>query len=134
MYMAPEVIKKEPYDGKCDIWSVGVILYILLVGSPPFGGKSESKIMENVLKGAIDMSGREWRTVSGLARDLVANMMSYDPNERPTADECLRHPFIADKIKHSFTASVFSCQSLENMRTFQAEQKLQTAVATFIAA
>jgi len=64
--------------------------------------------MNNVLKGQVEMVGREWRNVTQAAKDLVLRMLTFDPEKRPTADECLNHPFIADKIKHSFSNSFFS--------------------------
>ena len=87
MYMAPEVIQKQEYDFKCDIWSVGVILYILLSGTPPWAGKKEETIMKNVLTGKVEMEGREWRNVSQFAKDLVLRMLTFDPEKRPSADE-----------------------------------------------
>lgn len=92
-YIAPEVLN-ESYDEKCDIWSCGVILYILLCGYPPFNGESDTDIMKAVRKGVYDFPVEEWATVSKEAKDLVSNMLKYDPKQRLSAKECLMHSWI----------------------------------------
>ncbi len=69
-YISPEVLKGE-YDETCDIWSAGVILYILLCGYPPFYGNTDSEIMQAVKKGKYDFDGSEWSGVSKEAKDLI---------------------------------------------------------------
>jgi len=73
------VIKRK-YDEKCDIWSCGVILYILLCGYPPFDGKSEDKIMEKVTKGQYSFESIEWEEVSKEAKEFIKKMLQYDPS------------------------------------------------------
>lgn len=73
-YIAPEVIKGQ-YDEKCDVWSIGVITYILLSGSPPFGGKNEKQIMANVKTGEYDFQGDAWKNVSDNAKDFVEKLL-----------------------------------------------------------
>lgn len=92
-YIAPEVLN-ESYDEKCDIWSCGVILYIFLCGYPPFNGESDTDIMKAVRKGNYDFPVEEWATVSKEAKDLVSNMLKYDPKQRFGAKECLSHSWI----------------------------------------
>jgi len=92
-YIAPEVLN-ESYDEKCDIWSCGVILYILLCGYPPFNGESDTDIMRAVRKGIYDFPAEEWAGVSKEARDLVTNMLKYDPKQRLSSKECLNHAWI----------------------------------------
>ena len=75
--MAPEVFK-ENYTEKCDIWSCGVIMYILITGTPPFNG-SNTEIKQKILEGKVDFSSNVWEEVSPLAKELVAQMLTYDP-------------------------------------------------------
>mgnify|MGYP003340810812 CR=1 FL=1 len=63
LYMAPEIVKGR-YNEKCDVWSVGVILFILLSGKPPFGGENDKEILDNVRSGIFSLSGNEWAGVS----------------------------------------------------------------------
>ena len=91
-YIAPEVIKKN-YNEKCDIWSCGVIMYILLSGRPPFGGDDDREIMENVKKGKYDLESSPFNKVSKNAIDLIQKLLVMDVNKRITAQEALNHPW-----------------------------------------
>ena len=77
-YIAPEILKKEPYSSKCDIWSIGVIFYILLCGYPPFNGEDDEEIMKKVQIGKYQTSDIEWEYVSPEAKDLVSKMICMD--------------------------------------------------------
>ncbi|XP_051150747.1 calcium-dependent protein kinase 20-like [Andrographis paniculata] len=92
-YVAPEVLKKH-YGPECDIWSAGVIIYILLCGVPPFWDETEQGIFEQVLKGELDFASEPWPSVSEGAKDLVRRMLECDPRKRLTAHEVLCHPWI----------------------------------------
>jgi calcium-dependent protein kinase len=92
-YMAPEVIKKK-YNQKCDIWSLGVILYIMLTGRPPFVAPSDAEIYELILKGEVPFPEEKWTKISPPAKDLVQKMLAYDPAARITAKDALSHPWI----------------------------------------
>lgn len=83
-YIAPEILAGE-YNEKCDIWSCGVILYILLCGKPPFDGDNDDEILENVSKGIYKISGPIWSRVSGEGIDLVKKMLTFDPEKRISA-------------------------------------------------
>ena len=80
-YIAPEVIKKE-YSEKCDLWSIGVILYVLLSGTPPFPGNTDKEILKRVTKGAFTFNGAEWDAISSEAKDLINKLMTYEPSKR----------------------------------------------------
>lgn len=92
-YVAPEVLKKR-YDEKCDVWSCGVIMYIMLCGYPPFSGKSDDKILEKVAKGEFDFESEEWDYISESAKDCIRNLLMFDPTKRYSAEEALKSPWI----------------------------------------
>ncbi|XP_071690517.1 calcium-dependent protein kinase 20-like isoform X1 [Rutidosis leptorrhynchoides] len=92
-YVAPEVLRKF-YSQECDIWSAGVIIYILLCGVPPFWDETEQGIFEQVLKGDLDFASEPWPSISESAKDLVRKMLVRDPKRRLTAPEVLRHPWV----------------------------------------
>jgi len=87
-YIAPEVIKKN-YTEKCDLWSCGVILYILLVGQPPFKGEDKEEILNNILKKNYSMSGKQWERISKYAKELLQNLLCYDQAKRYSAKEAI---------------------------------------------
>ncbi|KAM0827038.1 hypothetical protein ACQ4PT_068455 [Festuca glaucescens] len=92
-YVAPEVLMKN-YGCEVDVWSAGVIIYILLSGVPPFWDESEQGIFEQVLKGDLDFSSEPWPSISKSAKDLVRKMLNRDPGKRLTAHEALCHPWV----------------------------------------
>lgn len=83
-YIAPEVLNNN-YDEKCDLWSIGVILYILLCGYPPFNGANDDQIIKRVKQGKYRTDDEEWANISPEAIDLVNRLLTYNPNERITA-------------------------------------------------
>ncbi|EYU35947.1 hypothetical protein ABFS82_14G222300 [Erythranthe guttata] len=94
-YIAPEVLKRR-YGPEVDIWSVGVMLYILLSGVPPFWAESETGIFNAILRGHIDFSSDPWPSISSGAKDLVRKMLNSDPKQRLTASQVLSHPWIKE--------------------------------------
>lgn len=98
-YIAPEVLKGS-YDEKCDVWSAGVILYIILCGYPPFYGDTNKEILEQVKKGKLDFSGSEWTTKSPLVFELLKSMICA-PEERFSAQNVLDHKWMNDHAHHA---------------------------------
>ncbi|KAG5076557.1 hypothetical protein JHK82_055252 [Glycine max] len=94
-YIAPEVLKRK-YGPEVDIWSVGVMLYILLSGVPPFWAESEHGIFNAILRGHVDFTSDPWPSLSSAAKDLVRKMLTTDPKQRLTAQEVLNHPWIKE--------------------------------------
>ncbi len=94
-YIAPEVLNKN-YNSKCDVWSAGVITYILLSGMPPFNGASDSEIFKKVRTGHFNFSDKTWSTVSQKAKDFITKLLTYKAEDRPTAEEALKHPWISE--------------------------------------
>eukprot|EP00903_Cladosiphon_okamuranus_P009497 g9049.t1 len=96
-YVAPEVLLQQPFNGKADVWSAGVTAFCLLSGSMPFRGLTLDSLYTAVLDGACSYAGAEWGRVSPRAQDLVRRMLVVDPQERWTARQLLRHPWLVDE-------------------------------------
>ena len=94
-YMSPELLKGR-YDKSCDIWSVGVVTYILLCGYPPFNGQSDQDIFESIKRGHFEFPAQAWSGKSDLAKDFVKCLLRRDPRKRFTAKEASMHPWIAN--------------------------------------
>jgi calcium-dependent protein kinase len=92
-YIAPEVLKGS-YTTQCDNWSMGVVLFIMMSGKPPFGGKSNKEIIDNVLKGSFNFDNPVWENVSDDAKDLISKLLNRQADERLTAEEAYAHPWI----------------------------------------
>ncbi|KAK1356216.1 PEPC kinase 1b [Heracleum sosnowskyi] len=93
-YVAPEILSGEDYNDKVDVWSCGVILYIMLAGVPPFYGDSPVETFEKVLRGNLRFPSRIFRSVCPEAKDLLRKMLCKDPCRRLSADQVLRHPWV----------------------------------------
>jgi len=132
-YIAPEVLKRE-YNEKCDMWSIGVVLYVLLSGTPPFPGNNDKEILKAVAKGAYDFDGDEWNNISEDAKDLINKLLTYDPVKRISAKEALEHKWF-ETASHLDTKvdEEKMRKNLQNLKGFRAEQKLQQATYAFIA-
>jgi calcium-dependent protein kinase len=92
-YVAPEVLKGS-YGNEVDVWSCAVIMFIILCGSPPFGGKTDADILKNVLRADVTFKQREWRNVSSSAKEMITQMLARDPRKRITAEHALSHSFL----------------------------------------
>jgi calcium-dependent protein kinase len=101
-YIAPEVLDGD-YDEKCDVWSCGVILYILLSGRPPFMGESNQEIFDNIRKGEFSLTDQLWAHISNDAKDIIRRMLTLEPSKRPSIAECLSHKWIKNREEHSNT-------------------------------
>jgi len=131
-YIAPEVLF-EKYDEKCDIWSCGVIMYILLCGYPPFNAETDNEILNKIKIGKFTFPDEEWDNVSAEAKDLITCMLAYAPGDRMSASDCLNHKWLTVNISLTNQPDRnFSIKCLNNMKKFHAERKLQQAALTYI--
>ena len=128
-YIAPEVLKKN-YNKKCDIWSAGIILYVMLLGKLPFHGKNTEDLFNNIKKGEFDQTSEEWNSISDNAKDLILKMLEYNPEKRLSAQECLDHNWI--KTLASQSNPVMLPNVLKNIYNLNAREKLQQATIAFI--
>ncbi|XBJ20984.1 hypothetical protein VPH35_011709 [Triticum aestivum] len=129
-YVAPEVLKRR-YGAEADIWSAGVILYILLSGVPPFWAENEEGIFDAVLKGHIDFSSDPWPSISNGAKDLVKRMLRQDPKERLTAAEILNHPWIREDGEAP--DKPLDITVISRMKQFRAMNKLKKVALKIVA-
>ncbi|XP_076016543.1 calcium/calmodulin-dependent protein kinase type II subunit gamma isoform X3 [Genypterus blacodes] len=127
-YLSPEVLRKDPYGKPVDIWACGVILYILLVGYPPFWDEDQHKLYQQIKAGAYDFPSPEWDTVTPEAKNLINQMLTINPAKRITADQAIKHPWVCQR---STVASMMHRQeTVECMRKFNARRKLKGAILT----
>lgn len=130
-FMAPEVVIGN-YNSKCDVWSLGVIMYILLSGSPPFSGRSENEIMHSVLSTELQFEGKTWKKVSNEAKALLQKILVKNPEERISAKEVLRDYWIKTRTEGNAPDNHLISKTLENISKFSTESKLQKATLSFI--
>ncbi|XP_051129430.1 calcium-dependent protein kinase 1-like isoform X2 [Andrographis paniculata] len=129
-YVAPEVLRRS-YSAEADIWSAGVILYILLSGVPPFWGENEQGIFDAILRGHLDFVSDPWPSISGSAKDLVKKMLQADPKDRLTAAEVLNHPWMREDGDAS--DKPLDIAVLSRMKQFRAMNKLKKVALKVIA-
>ena len=138
-YIAPEVLK-ENYNEKCDIWSCGVILYILLCGYPPFNGNSNVDIYHNIQNNPPYFNGEEWKDITREAIDLIKCMLNKIPNKRFSAEQCLNHKWFKllnskdknDEKSVEKLGKKLQLKVINKMADFVKENRLKQAVLQFI--
>lgn len=136
-YVAPQVLQADPklkrgYDEKCDIWSCGVITYILTCGYPPFFGDDDKAILESVKKGKFDFPSPDWDRNSKELKDFITSMLTMDPVKRASAADLIEHPWL--RGGHNSIALVqFDKAVAGNMKKFRFASRLKKVVLTMIA-
>ncbi len=135
-YMAPEIIKRK-YDEKCDLWSIGVIMYILLTGRPPFDGNDDDEILENVKKGVFDKSSYPYPLLSSQSKDLIDKLLQYEPKKRISADQAIEHPWFKTaefkkKDKVNTIAPELARELIGNMTKYRSDNILKCAVIAYL--
>ncbi|XP_013383603.1 serine/threonine-protein kinase 33 [Lingula anatina] len=121
IYMSPEIIDNKTYSQQCDVWAMGIIMYTLLCGNPPFRAREEEKLYEMIKKGEIDFSEPVWEEISEDAKHVISGMLKVDPAHRTTASEVLAHPWITGEERTCQPANV-----LEMMKQWKDELKLES--------
>ncbi|XP_067142672.1 calcium/calmodulin-dependent protein kinase type II alpha chain-like isoform X3 [Centruroides vittatus] len=127
-YLSPEVLKKDSYGKPVDIWACGVILYILLVGYPPFWDEDQHRLYAQIKAGAYDYPSPEWDTVTPEAKNLINSMLTVNPAKRITATEALKHPWICQRERVAST--LHRQETVECLKKFNARRKLKGAILT----
>jgi calcium-dependent protein kinase len=133
-YIAPEVLSKN-YNEKCDLWSCGVIMYILLSSTPPFPGKEDAEIIENIKKGYYDIESNVWEKISPEAKNLIRNLLERNPSIRITAEEAMNHKWfkklkIRDKL--NFIPKEKIMKMLEALKLFQPDKILKRIAIAYL--
>jgi calcium-dependent protein kinase len=134
-YIAPEVLKKN-YNEKCDLWSCGVILFILLSGEPPFNGYTDEEIMNNVKTGEYNLKSRKWDKVSKEAKELITHLLTVDVNKRYTAEQALNHTwFKTHKSKDMFNEikdQTIVDKFIINLKQYKTQSVLQETALAYL--
>lgn len=130
-YVAPQVLAGS-YDEQSDMWSAGVIMYVLLSGYPPFGGDNDHQILSAVRKGAYDYDDEAWTGVSEDAKSLIGHMLTMDPKKRFTPEKALNHIWIKDKAPKAPNKPI-SDNVVKNLSKFRTMNRLKQAALEIIA-
>ena len=128
-YIAPEVFMNN-YNEKADIWSCGIILYTMLCGHPPFCGNKENIIKSKILHSKLIFPTKEFKSVSKQAIEYIKNLLSFDPEQRPTAEEALNNKWLKSMINHG--NSKLSEYIITNLIKFRTTLGLQKATVSFL--
>jgi calcium-dependent protein kinase len=116
-YIAPDVLKNE-YNEKCDIWSCGIIMYIMLCGSPPFYGKNETEIFNKIKLGNYSFTQNIWNEISNNAKDLIKSLLQIDHDNRPSAEKALKHPWFKQFPEELINENVNSISVINDRDSF----------------
>ena len=134
-YVAPEVLTGK-YDNACDVWSIGVIVYMLLSGSPPFAGQQDYEIIQRIKTADVHFDGPRWVGISQEAKNFVLYLLTRDPKKRPTALEAMSHPWLKTMLgqfSEDSTVSEIEMDVLQNIRTFSRQNAMRRAALGLIA-
>ena len=129
-YIAPEVLNHN-YGKECDIWSLGVMAYIIMSGIPPFNGGNDSEIMSAIKSGKFNFNHSVWKTISQQAKDFISSLLTYDTKKCPSATQALNHGWIKDHASLNVSESVAN-HALDNLIHFHSHTTMKAATMTFI--
>ena len=122
-YAAPEIMKNIPYDASVDLWSLGVIVYILLSAIKPFDADSQSELFELIITADYEFFSPEFDGISDIAKDFISKLLQADPKNRMTVDQALQHPWI-----QGHAPSVKLDRLNTHLRTYNAKKKMRRAL------
>jgi len=131
-YVAPEVLRRG-YTKSCDIWSIGIITYILLCGYPPFYGDTDREIFDSVASGEFDFPSEEWDGISNAAKDFISSLLQTDPNLRPSAGKALSHKWIVEKKDRPMRAFRHNSIRSSLFQSYLGMKKLKKAALMYLA-
>lgn len=124
-YIAPEILE-ESYDFKCDIWSCGVLLFVMLCGKFPFNGKTNVEILQNIKEGNICKDSADYKSLSNEVKDFLSKLLKVKPSERLSAEEALQHQWLKDRNRNRMSISkIINFGAVENLKQFRIFSKLQ---------
>ncbi|CAD8067435.1 unnamed protein product [Paramecium sonneborni] len=127
-YVAPEVISEPEYDKKVDVWSCGVILYILMIGRPPFRGQNDIETLRLAKLGKFNTNHERWNRLSNQVKDLIIKMIVVDPKQRINIEEAFQH----DWIQNNQNNGIQDYNIIKTLSQFTAQNKLRAAIIQFI--
>ena len=127
-----KIIDFEKYDEKCDMWSCGVIMFMMLSGKAPFNGDNDEEIYQSVRKGKYDFDNEKWDEISNEAKDLIKKLLIHDFNKRFSAKEALNHPWIVKHRKNKKTDKEKLNEVILNFKNYSAKLKLQQLTLAYI--
>ena len=131
-YTAPEVLNNKGYNEKCDLWSCGVMMYLMLCGKQPFNGENDDEIYEKIHLCKIDFNDEEWDNISHDAKDLIKKLLIKDVNKRLSAKKALNHPWIVKNKNQVKIDNEKFKEIVKNLRNYSARLKLQQATLAYI--
>jgi serine/threonine protein kinase len=130
-YVAPEILEGTPYDQRADMWSVGVILYILLGGYPPFIENTQRDLFRKIRRGEYEFHEEYWGTVSVEAKDLISSLLTVSASDRLTAERALENSWITGDDASLMMKGLD--KNLQEFKKFNAKRKFKAAVSTILA-
>ena len=132
-YCSPEVLKNN-YNKKCDIWSCGVLMYVLLSGQFPFFGESKEEITKKILSGKFEFNIKYFKNISNKAKDLISKCLIYDKNKRISVEEVLKHEFFSDDLNPNniFEDEIDSKDALNSLKNYSQNSKIYQTVLAFL--
>lgn len=130
-YVAPQVLSGK-YDEQCDVWSCGVIMFILLSGYPPFYGDTDADVLKRVREGVFTFSPSDWKNISEDAKDLIRKMLQFNPKDRYTAEQAMNHVWVRKTAPKAIDAPLDQSH-FDNLKNFRAQNQLKKAALHVIA-
>ncbi|CAG9320051.1 unnamed protein product [Blepharisma stoltei] len=131
-FVAPEVLDKN-YNEKCDLWSCGVVLFIILIGYPPFNARDINELFRRIRKGKFKTNTEEWRSISTEAQDLILHLLKLNVEERFSAEQAMNHKWIQQRAFGAIKDRPLHISCLTRLKFFHANVKLKQATMAFMA-
>jgi calcium/calmodulin-dependent protein kinase I len=129
-YIAPEMLQDEEYGSQVDLWSLGVILYILICGFPPFYDEDEKQLFDSIRRGNYEFISPYWDDASEQVKDLISKLLELDPAKRLTAAQVLEHEWLSASFPHK---TAHNSLAIQQMRKYNGRRRLKGAVRAIIA-